>query len=88
VPRPASRRHRGDAPGGIEAEIAAITGLLLRQVRSILNPNYLHRDLAPAKSAVSALEKSTKSARRFVDVLAGNAKIAGAAIGRPACTGS
>jgi integrase len=44
-----------------EAEIATITGLGLRQVRSILDANYLHRDPALAESAIRKLERGTKT---------------------------
>jgi len=40
-----------------EAEIATITGLSLRSVRSILDTHYLHRDAALAESAIAKLEK-------------------------------
>lgn len=43
-----------------EAEIATITGHSLRDVRSILDANYLHRDPALAESAIRKLEKGTK----------------------------
>ena len=42
--------------GCTEAEIASITGHSLRDVRSILDANYLHRDLALAESAIRKLE--------------------------------
>ena len=44
-----------------EAEIATITGHGLRDVRSILDAHYLHRDPALAESAIHKLEKRTKS---------------------------
>jgi len=47
--------------GCTEAEIATITGLSLRQVRSILDANYLHRDPALAESAIRKLERRTDS---------------------------
>jgi len=47
--------------GCTEAEIATITGLSLRQVRSILDANYLHRDPALAESAIRKLERGTDS---------------------------
>jgi integrase len=47
--------------GCTEAEIAAITGHTLRDVRSILDANYLHRDPALADSAITKLEKGTNS---------------------------
>jgi integrase len=43
--------------GCTEAEIAAITGHSLRDVRSILDANYLHRDPALAESAIRKLER-------------------------------
>jgi integrase len=42
--------------GCTEAEIAAITGHSLRDVRSILDAHYLHRDPALARSAINKLE--------------------------------
>jgi integrase len=47
--------------GCTEAEIATITGHSLRDVRSILDAHYLHRDPALAKSAISKLERRTKA---------------------------
>jgi integrase len=47
--------------GCTEAEIATITGHTLRDVRSILDANYLHRDPALAESAIRKLEKGTKT---------------------------
>jgi hypothetical protein len=44
--------------GCSEAEIATLTGHALRDVRSILDANYLHRDPALAESAVRKLERS------------------------------
>jgi integrase len=44
--------------GCSEAEIAAITGHS-RDVRSILDANYLHRDPALAESAIRKLEQGT-----------------------------
>jgi integrase len=44
--------------GCTEAEIATITGHSLRDVRSILDSHYLHRDPALADSAIRKLEKS------------------------------
>jgi integrase len=44
-----------------EAQIAAITGHSLRDVRSILDANYLHRDPALADAAITKLERGTKS---------------------------
>lgn len=43
-----------------EAEIATITGHALRDVRSILDAHYLHRDPALAESAIRKLERRTK----------------------------
>ena len=43
-----------------EAEIATLTGHSLRDVRSILDANYLHRDPKLAESAIRKLEKRTK----------------------------
>jgi hypothetical protein len=42
--------------GCTEAEIAAITGHSMRDVRSILDAHYLHRDPALAESAIRKLE--------------------------------
>jgi integrase len=47
--------------GCTEAEIATITGHSLRDVRSILDAHYLHRDPALAESAIQKLERRTKS---------------------------
>lgn len=44
-----------------EAEIATLTGHSLRDVRSILDANYLHRDPKLAESAIRKLEKRTKT---------------------------
>jgi integrase len=44
-----------------EGEIATITGHTLRDVRSILDAHYLHRDPALAESAIRKLEKGTKA---------------------------
>jgi integrase len=46
--------------GCTEAEIATITGHSLRDVRSILDANYLHRDPALVESAIRKLEGGTK----------------------------
>ena len=43
-----------------EAEIATITGHSLRDVRSILDAHYLHRDPRPGESAIRKLERRTK----------------------------
>jgi hypothetical protein len=42
--------------GCTEAEIAAITGHSMRDVRSILDAHYLHRDPALAENAIRKLE--------------------------------
>jgi integrase len=47
-----------------EAQIAAITGHSLRDVRSILDANYLHRDPGLAEAAIRKLEERTKSPNR------------------------
>lgn len=47
-----------------EAEIATITGHSLRDVRSILDAHYLHRDPALAESAIRKLEKRTETSKR------------------------
>src|SRR6185503_7600541 len=50
--------------GCTEAEIATITGHSLRDVRSILDAHYLHRDPALADSAIRKLETRTNSPNR------------------------
>lgn len=47
--------------GCSEAEIATVTGHSLRDVRSILDAHYLHRDPVLAESAIRKLENGTKS---------------------------
>ena len=47
--------------GCTEPQIAAITGHSLRDVCSILDANYLHRDPALADAAIAKLEKGTKT---------------------------
>lgn len=47
--------------GCTEPEIATITGHSLRDVRSILDAHYLHRDPELATSAIAKLERRTKS---------------------------
>jgi integrase len=47
--------------GCTEAQIAAITGHSLRDVCSILDANYLHRDPALADAAITKLERGTKA---------------------------
>ncbi|MGB8749286.1 MAG: integrase, partial [Pseudolabrys sp.] len=46
-----------------EAEIATITGHSLRDVRSILDAHYLHRDPALAENAIRKLERRTESSK-------------------------
>lgn len=43
-----------------EAEIATVTGHSLKDVRSILDANYLHRDPKLAETAIAKLERRTK----------------------------
>lgn len=50
-----------------EAEMATITGHTLRDVRSILDANYLHRDPALAEAAIKKLEARTKTPDRAPD---------------------
>ncbi len=50
--------------GCTEAEIATITGHSLRDVRSILDAHYLHRDPALGESAIRKLEGRTKTPNR------------------------
>jgi integrase len=47
--------------GCTEMEIATFTGHSTRDVRSILDANYLHRDPALAESAIRKLERRTKT---------------------------
>jgi integrase len=47
--------------GCSEPEIVAITGHSMRDVRSILDAHYLHRDPGLAENAIQKLEKGTKS---------------------------
>jgi integrase len=47
--------------GCTEAEISSISGHSLRDVRSILDIHYLHRDSALAESAIHKLETGTKT---------------------------
>ena len=42
--------------GCTEAQIASITGHSLRDVRSILDAHYLHRDVELARTAITKLE--------------------------------
>jgi integrase len=49
--------------GCSEAEIATLTGHSLRDVRSILDANYLHRDAALGESAIAKLERGTNFSR-------------------------
>lgn len=53
--------------GCTEAEIATVTGHSLRDVRSILDAHYLHRDPALGRSAIRKLEKRTESPDRSPD---------------------
>ena len=53
--------------GCSEAEIASITGHTLRDVRSILDAHYLHRDPALAENAIRKLEGRTKTPDRAPD---------------------
>lgn len=50
--------------GCTEAEIATITGHSMRDVRSILDAHYLHRDPELAKTAIRKLETRTKNPNR------------------------
>jgi len=56
---------RAALAGSTEAEIAAITGHSMSDVRSILDANYLHRDPRLAESAIQKLEAGTKIANRL-----------------------
>jgi integrase len=47
--------------GGTEAEIATLTGHILRSVRAILDTQYLSRDPALGESAIRKLEQGTKT---------------------------
>lgn len=47
--------------GCTEAEIVTLTGHSLRDVRSILDANYLHRDPKLAEAAIEKLERRTKN---------------------------
>jgi integrase len=49
--------------GCTEAEIATITGHSLRDVRSIPDANYLHRDVALGESAIRKLERGITQGR-------------------------
>jgi integrase len=53
--------------GCTEAEIVAITGHTLRDVRSILDAHYLHRDPALADRAITKLERGTEKLERGTD---------------------
>jgi integrase len=50
--------------GCTEPEILSITGHSLRDVRSILDAHYLHRDPALAESAITKLEMGYATKRR------------------------
>ncbi|NOZ32988.1 MAG: tyrosine-type recombinase/integrase, partial [Alphaproteobacteria bacterium] len=52
---------RFSVAGATLQEIATLTGHSLRDVQSILDTNYLDRDLAMAESAIKKLEKGTQS---------------------------
>ena len=52
--------------GCTEAEIAAITGLSMRDVSDILDAHYLSRDVALAESAIKKLETGTETVKRAV----------------------
>jgi integrase len=52
--------------GCTEAEIATITGHSLRDVRSILDAHYLHRDIELARTAITKLEMGYASGGRKV----------------------
>lgn len=52
--------------GCTEAEIAAITGLSMRDVSEILDAHYLSRDVALAESAIRKLEAGTDAVKRAV----------------------
>jgi integrase len=56
--------------GCIEAEIATITGHSLRDVCSILDLHYLHRDPALAESAIAKLEKKANKSSQLASQLA------------------
>jgi predicted transcriptional regulator len=47
--------------GCTEAEIATLTGHTLRDVRTLLDSNYLQRDPALAERAIRKLERGTKT---------------------------
>jgi integrase len=49
--------------GCTEAEIASISGHTLRDIRSILDAHYLHRDPGLAEAAIRKLDKRTKAAK-------------------------
>jgi integrase len=53
--------------GATEAEIATITGHTLRDVGSIIDANYLHRDPELAERAIRKLEARTKTPDRAPD---------------------
>jgi integrase len=53
--------------GCTEPEIATITGHSLRDVRSILDAHYLHRDQALADSAIMKLERGSKGEQKTPD---------------------
>ena len=47
--------------GATEAEIATVTGHSLRSVRAIIDTHYLSRDPALGESAITKLERGTKT---------------------------
>jgi hypothetical protein len=59
--RPGTAVTRLALAGSTEAEIATITGHSLRDVRSILDSNYLQRDPELGRSAIRKLERKTES---------------------------
>jgi hypothetical protein len=50
-----------DAPRARRLQIATIAGHSLREVRTILDSNYLSRDRALGESAIRKLERRTKT---------------------------
>jgi integrase len=58
--------------GSSEASIAYVTGLSLRDVRSILDAHYLHRDAALGEATIERLEKRTKLQNELLNVPTGS----------------
>ena len=58
--------------GCTEVQIAYLTGHSLRDVRSVLDANYLHRDPALGESALRHLEKGTNFPNGFPNDLEGS----------------